>query len=79
VRQRTATDPADFWTLVGRFTAGQVLNVLMVGALLNRAWFSAMLFGIASLFIHRAMVGLYRRLRTARAKAIANMSGGVEP
>ncbi|MFM7320586.1 MAG: hypothetical protein ACKO5K_03550 [Armatimonadota bacterium] len=79
MRQRSATDPADFWTLIGRFTAAQVLNVLMVGAVLSRQWFSAVLFGIASLFVHRAMVGLYRRLRSERATELEAQGRVGEP
>ncbi len=72
MRRPLATDPADFWTLVGRFTAGQVLNVLMVGALLSRQWPSAALFAVVSLFVHRAMGGLDRRLRAQRTEALAS-------
>lgn len=67
--RRTITDPADFWTLVGRFAAGQVLNVLLASAIIARSWPSVVLFAVVSALVHRAMFGLYRRLRDERQQA----------
>ena len=65
------TDPADLLTLMGRFAAGIVMNLFIVWSLTKQNWWSVSLFTIASLIIHRATIGLYRRLRKERAERVA--------
>ena len=65
------TDPADLWTLIGRFVAGQVLNVLVVACLLRKAMLPALLLAVTSLFVHRALVKLWRKLSAERVAALA--------
>lgn len=64
------TDPADFWTMVGRFVAAQVINVLLASALIAKSWPSAVLFAIVSLVLHRLFIRQYRNLRKLRLEAI---------
>jgi hypothetical protein len=68
-RPAPLTDPAEFMTLVGRFAAAQVLNVILLGCLVRKAWVTAAVVGIASAIVHRAMIRLYLRLRAERAAA----------
>lgn len=68
-RPAPLTDPADFMTLIGRFAAAQVLNMILLGCLYKRAWVTAFVVGVASALVHRAMVRLYLRLRTERQAA----------
>jgi hypothetical protein len=65
------TDPADLMTLLGRFVAGIVMNLFIVWSLTKQSWWSVSLFTVASLIIHRATIGLYRRLRKERAERVA--------
>jgi hypothetical protein len=65
------TDPADLMTLLGRFVAGIVMNLFIVWSLTKQNWWSVSLFTVASLIIHRATIGLYRRLRKERAERVA--------
>ncbi|MFM2222089.1 MAG: hypothetical protein RLZZ78_346 [Armatimonadota bacterium] len=65
------TDPADLMTLLGRFAAGIVMNLFIVWSLTKQNWWSVSLFTVASLIIHRATIGLYRRLRKERAERVA--------
>ena len=65
------TDPADLMTLLGRFVAGIVMNLFIVWSVTKQNWWSVSLFTVASLIIHRATIGLYRRLRKERAERVA--------
>lgn len=65
------TDPADLLTLFGRFAAGIVMNLFIVWSITKQNWWSVSLFSIASLILHRATIGLYRRLRKERAERVA--------
>ena len=71
VAKTPLTDPADLFTLLGRFAAGIVMNLLIVWSLTKQNWWSVSLFTVASLIIHRATIGLYRRLRKERAEKVA--------
>lgn len=62
------TDPADFWTLIGRFVTGIVLNLFLVWSLTKQSWWSVALFAITSIIVHRATIGLYKRLRSERVE-----------
>lgn len=62
------TDPADFWTLIGRFVTGIVLNLFLVWSLTKQSWWSVALFSVTSIIVHRATIGLYKRLRKERAE-----------
>lgn len=64
------TDPTDFWTMVGRFVAAQVINVLLVSAIMARSWLSVALFAVVSLILHRVVIRQYRKLRQERLDAI---------
>lgn len=68
-RPAPLTDPADFMTLMGRFAAAQVLNMILLGCLLKRAWPTAVVVAIASALVHRALIRLYIRLRAERLAA----------
>ena len=68
------TDPADLLTLIGRFAAGIVMNLFIVWGITKQNWWSVSLFTVASLIIHRATIGLYRRLRRERAERVAQLS-----
>jgi hypothetical protein len=67
------TDPADLLTLIGRFAAGIVMNLFIVWSITKQNWWSVSLFTVASLIIHRATIGLYRRLRKERAERVAQL------
>jgi len=67
------TDPADLLTLIGRFAAGIVMNLFIVWSITKQNWWSVSLFTVASLIIHRATIGLYRRLRKERAERVAEL------
>jgi hypothetical protein len=56
---------------LGRFAAGIVMNLFIVWSLTKQNWLSFSLFTIASLILHRATIGLYRRLRKERAERVA--------
>jgi len=71
VSKTPLTDPADLLTLLGRFAAGIVMNLLIVWGITKQNWWSVSLFTVASLIIHRATIGLYRRLRKERAEKVA--------
>ncbi len=66
-------DPVAFWTMIGRFIAGQVINVLLVSALMSRSWPSAALFAVVSLVLHRLVVRQYRKLRDERLEALQRL------
>lgn len=67
------TDPADLLTLIGRFAAGIVMNLFIVWSITKQNWWSVSLFTVASLILHRATIGLYRRLRKERAERVAEL------
>jgi len=67
------TDPADLLTLIGRFVAGIVMNLFIVWSITKQNWWSVSLFAVASLILHRATIGLYRRLRKERAERVAQL------
>ena len=72
------TDPADLLTLIGRFAAGIVMNLFIVWSITKQNWWSVSLFTIASLILHRATIGLYRKLRKERAERVALLQSNME-
>lgn len=72
-QSKPLTDPADLLTLIGRFAAGIVMNLFIVWSITKQNWWSVSLFTVASLIIHRATIGLYRRLRKERAERVAQL------
>lgn len=68
-RPEPLTDPADLFNLIGRFFLTLVLNVLILFSLFQRNFVSVAVLSLASLFMHRATILLWKRLRNERLAA----------